>query len=458
MLLVACSLAFVDATAGEGARHAAPSEVSRRLDAILTAATRRANFNGSVLIARNGRILLRKGYGYANVARRTPNRPNTRFRISSLTNTFNVVALLQLAERGKLRLDGSVCAYVPRCPRAWQAMTPEMLLTATSGLPRLGRYPPATRSLEAWIDSLRARPLAFRPGTGRDRTEARQLLLGYLVGRVSGMSWADYLARNIFRPVGMTSTGPDRPRAPRRATPYFRTRQRTLGPAASFPAVSRPDVAYGLMSTVDDMYRFDKALHSGRLVRPQTLEAARAPGGGEWPSHLELGHGPHGTADGWYTGYTHRDEDGVTILAFSNMGGFLLGDLESRLFFTAIEWPPRAVDVDRATLARYVGRYTWRDPYYRRTVTIQITSTARGLSFWWDRFPPRRYGSRVLGRPWQGRLTPTSETSFFATFRAAGFEMLGWTFSFEIDRDGRTAAVVVENKAGPRPMRYGRSA
>lgn len=451
---LACAFAIGAMTAGDGATSSAPPDVSNRLDSVLTAATQRGRFNGSVLVARRGRILLRKGYGYASVARRTRNRPNTRFRISSLTNTFNVVALLQLAERGKLRLDGSICASVPRCPRAWRPITVEMLLAGTSGLARVGRYPRATRSLAAWIEWLRRQPLVFPPGRGRDRGEARYLLAGYLIQRISGMAWAGYLQRHIFGPLGMPSTGPDRLGASRRATPYFRTRRRTLGPAASFPPLSRPDVVYGLMSTVDDLYRFDVALHSGRLVRAETLAAARAPGGADWTSHVELGHGPRGTADGWYTAYTHRSEDGVTILAFSNLGGYSLGDLESRLFFTAIEWPPRAVPIDAAIVRGYVGRYTWRDPYYRRTVTIRITSTARGLAFWWDRFPPRRFGP--ADRPWQGILTPTSEVSFYATFRSSGFEMLGWTFTFEVDTSGQATAVAVDNKAFQRPMRYRR--
>jgi CubicO group peptidase (beta-lactamase class C family) len=455
-VVLACSLAGGGATAGDGRTLSPQSDISKKLHAVLTAATRSGGFNGSVLVARNGRVLLRKGYGYASVARGTPNRPNTRFRISSLTSTFNDVALLQLAERGELKLDGSVCTYVPRCPRTWQPMTVEMLLAGTSGLATVRPYPQRTRSLATWIDWLRAQPLAFHPGKGRDRSEARQLLAGYLVGRISGVSWLDYLTRHIFRPLRMSSTGRDRATAPRRATPYFRTKQRTLGRAASFPPLSEPDVVYGLMSTVDDVYRFDKALHSGRLVRSETLAQNRAPGGGNRTSHLELGHGPHGTADGWYTAYTHRDEDGVTILAFSNMGGYSLGDLESRLFFAAIDWPPQAVDVDSAILQRYLGRYTWRDPYYRRTVTIRISATDRGLQFWWDRFPPRRLG--FPNRPWQGLLTPTSETTFYATFRSAGFEMLGWTFAFEVDSDGRTQAVVVSNKEGPRPVRYRRLA
>ena len=219
LVVLACSLAATEASSGQRATPSRPgaaaADVTRRLDAILTAATRNRAFNGSVLISRRGRILIRKGYGYANVARRVPNRPNTRFRISSLTNTFNLVALLQLSERGRIRLDRSVCAHIPHCPRTWRSMTPNMLLAARSGLPRIGPYPRQTRSVSACIDWLRGRPLAFDPGRGRDRSEARLLLIAYLVDRVSGTTWPGYIERNIFRPLRMTSTGVDRAAAPR---------------------------------------------------------------------------------------------------------------------------------------------------------------------------------------------------------------------------------------------------
>jgi hypothetical protein len=156
----------------------ATTTVAGELDAILRTATARGEFNGSVLVARRGRILLRKGYGWSDLTVRVRNRPKTRFRISSLTNTFTAVSLLQLVARDKLRLESSVCAYLPRCPRAWQALSVSELLAGRSGIPSSRPLPPRTRSLDAWINWLRARPLLFMPGTARDRSEARQLLAG----------------------------------------------------------------------------------------------------------------------------------------------------------------------------------------------------------------------------------------------------------------------------------------
>jgi CubicO group peptidase (beta-lactamase class C family) len=435
----------------------ATTTVAGKLDAILRAVTARREFNGSVLIARRGRILLRKGYGWSDHAARVRNRPTTRFRISSLTNTFTAVSIVQLVARDKLRLETSICAYLPRCPRAWQALSVSELLEGRSGIPSIRPLPPRTRALDAWINWLRARPLLFTPGTARDRSEARQLLAVHLLEQASGQSWIEYLERNIFDPIGMRSTGLDRPRARQRATPYFRTRDRTLGSPASFPPLSNPDVVYGLMSTVDDMYRFHEALHAGSVVPLEVLERARPADLRDWPSHLELGHGPHGTADGWYTAYTHREPDGVTVLAFSNMGGYLLGDLESELLLAAIEWPPPRIRLSPAISARYVGRYTRWDSYYNRLATITVAPAADGLlRIRWDRFPPRRHGFRT--RPHQALVAAMSETSFFEVKWLHGsYPNRGTTYSFEVNPDGRAEAIVITDKSSSREARYRRA-
>jgi CubicO group peptidase (beta-lactamase class C family) len=446
-----------DAGAAEQATptsKSATTTVAGKLDAILRAATARREFNGSVLIARRGRILLRKGYGWSDLAVRARNRPTTGFRISSLTNTFTSVSLLQLVARDKLRLESSICAYLPRCPRAWQALTVSELLAGRSGIPSSRPLPRRTRSFDAWINWLRARPMLFTPGTHRDRSEARQLLAAHLLERASGQSWIDYLERNIFGPIGMRSTGLDRARAPQRATPYFRTKARRLGSPTSFPSLSSPDVVYGLMSTVDDMYRFDEALHAGSVVPLEVLERVELADLRDWPSHLELGHGPHGTADGWYTAYTHREADGVTVLAFSNMGGYLLGDLESKLLLAAIEWPPARISLSQAISARYVGRYTRWDSYYKRLVAITVAPAADGLlRIRWNRFPALHHGFRT--RPHQALVAPMSETSFFEVKWLHGsYPNRGTTYSFEVDPEGRAEAVVIADKSSPREARY----
>ena len=126
---------LVAAACTPSARPAVAEDIPARLDRYLAAATARVAFSGSVLVVRDGRVLLRRGYGFADATRRTPNRPSTRFRISSLTSDITLVALLQLADRGRLELDDSVCRHLRPCPAGWRPVTVRHVVTGRSGLP-----------------------------------------------------------------------------------------------------------------------------------------------------------------------------------------------------------------------------------------------------------------------------------------------------------------------------------
>src|SRR5688572_28616092 len=157
----------------DGRRSAATAlatsvDLSAKLDAYLRQATARREFNGTVLIARGERILLRKGYGWADLRQRRPNRVGTRFRISSLSTDVMFVALLQLVDRGRLHLGDSVCKHIEPCPPRWRPITVRLLVDGRSGLPSARPLPRRTRTIREWIASLAAKPLAFQPGKGRD--------------------------------------------------------------------------------------------------------------------------------------------------------------------------------------------------------------------------------------------------------------------------------------------------
>lgn len=413
------------------------TDVPANLDRYLRGATRRGDFNGTVLIARDKRVLLRAGYGAANVRRRTPNRVNTRYRVSSLSTDVLLVALLQLVERGRIELDDSLCKHLRPCPRAWHPITIRLLLTGRSGLPAARPLPRRTLTLGRWIARLRARPLAFAPGRGHDRTEGAMLVGAQLLGVVSGTPWLRYLRRSVFRPAGMTATVADHPGLPRRATPYFRTRTGRLGEPASFPPLSRPDVLYGLASTVDDMYRFDLARRSGRLVSRRLLAEVRPPGAGfaNWPDQVaHLGHGPRGTSDGWYTAFTRDATDRLTILAFSNVGGDPLSDVVHTLRLKANGWPPRHAPADPAALARYAGRYSRWDASKRRRVVTRIRVRTDGnLALTSDEPSHPRSRNRMLRNArWQWVLVPTEDGDFYA----AGPE-LWWGVRVKLERGTR---------------------
>jgi CubicO group peptidase (beta-lactamase class C family) len=415
----------VEGRRSPGTGLAASADVSARLDAYLRQATARREFNGTVLIARAGRILLRKGYGWADLRQRRPNRASTRFRISSLSTDVMFVGLLQLVDRGRLHLGDSLCKHIEPCPPRWRPITVRLLVDGRSGLPSARPLPRRKRTIPEWIAALAAKPLAFQPGKGRDRSEARMLVGAHLLQVVSRTPWPRYLERNIFRPAGMRATTADRADLPGRATPYVRRRGGRLGAPASFAPLSEPDVLYGLASTVDDMYRFERARRSGALVSRRLLEQIEYSGGGAreqaWPDHFgHLGHGPRGTSDGWYTALVRDGEEKLTIVAFSNMGGYSLSDVVHRMRLIAAGWPPPRVPAEPTVLARAAGEYFRWDSSKRRRVTTFVRTTPDGtLELSSDE--PAHPGSRnsaLRNARWRWVLAPTADGAFYATGEA----------------------------------------
>jgi CubicO group peptidase (beta-lactamase class C family) len=411
-----------DGRRSPGSAFAASVDVSARLDAYLRQATARREFNGTVLIARGGRILLRKAYGWADLRQRRPNGVRTRFRISSLSTDVMFMALLQLVDRGRLDLDDSLCKHIEPCPRRWRPITVRLLVDGRSGLPSARPLPRRTRTIPEWIAALGARPLAFQPGKGRDRSEAGMLVGAHLIQVVSGTPWPRYLERRIFRPAGMSATAADRADLPGRATPYVRRRDGRLGAPASFAPVSDPDVLYGLASTVDDMYRFERARRSGALVSRRLLEEIDYSGGGSgsgtWPDHFaHLGHGPRGTSDGWYTALARDGEEKLTIVAFSNMGGYSLSDVVHRIGLIAAGWPPARAPVEPTVLARAAGEYVRWDSSKRRRVTTSVRTRPDGTLELSSDEPshPGSSNSALRNARWRWVLAPTADGAFFAT-------------------------------------------
>lgn len=238
-----------------------------RIDGYLTAETAARRFSGAVLVASHGTVLLRKGYGMSDMALGAPNRPETRFRIASLTKQFTATAILLLRERGKLSLDDPVCRYLDGCPEAWEPITLKMCLTHTSGIPNLAdgdiadyTQPLAPGQLLALIQ---AKPLDFAPGTRFEYSNAGYNVLGAVIERASGEPYARFLRDAIFAPLHMDATGYDtnRPPSPEHATGYATWGQ----PAGDFD-ITLPFAAGGVASTVDDLYIWDRALAGHTLL------------------------------------------------------------------------------------------------------------------------------------------------------------------------------------------------
>src|SRR5690242_13232765 len=260
------ALAFV-LVAVSFAQEKPQSDPAARMEQIIQSYVADHKFMGAVLVARDGKMLLDKGYGFANLEWQVPDTPTTKFRIGSITKQFTAASILLLEERGKLKIDDPVKKYMPDAPAAWDKVTIFHLLTHTSGIPSFTGFSDfPTRQLQDMtpqqlVDWFRDKPLEFEPGTKWNYSNSGYVLLGYLIEKISGQSYAGFVQQNIFTPLGMKDSGYDSNSAiiERRAAGYSPGKNGEPE-NAGFVNMTIPLSAGALYSTTEDLLRWEQGL------------------------------------------------------------------------------------------------------------------------------------------------------------------------------------------------------
>lgn len=231
----------------------------------LQAETEAGRFSGAVLASRGERVLYRGAHGLADRTAGVPLTPEHRFRIASLSKQFTAAAVLRLQDRGALSVDDTLSRWMDPCPPAWRSVTLHQLLSHQSGLPDLmSRADWSELRWRSWTtddlltDAARL-PLDFPPGTDAAYSNTAYNVLGSVVERASGRPFHDHLRADLLDPLGLSDTGYDDERTPL-ATGYDGADPRRRSNASVVFA------AGGLYSTVDDLGRWTRALHGGRVL------------------------------------------------------------------------------------------------------------------------------------------------------------------------------------------------
>jgi CubicO group peptidase (beta-lactamase class C family) len=395
--------------------QAQPREIGSRVDEYMAARVARDRFSGSILVARDGAVLVRKGYGLADRELDVACTPRSKFRIGSLTKQFTAMAVLVLQEQGKIDVHEKIKTYLPDCPKAWEAITVEHLLTHSSGIPSYTGFPDYGRtqtlptSVEKLVGRFKDRPLEFAPGEKFEYSNSGYALLGYLIDRLSGRTYASFLAENIFEPLGMKDTGYDS------AARIIKDRASGYAPGvagvvnASYLDMSIPYAAGALYSTVDDLERWDRALRDGKLVPAEAHKAMVTPhkqGYGYGCSmHEAFGRKTveHGGGINGFGSYLLRfPAERTCVVVLCNLEGVpvsaIAHDLAAIAFGETYTIPHdrKAITLDPKVLDAYVGRYVSDRPELVFTITRQGDGLHAQL-------------------PRQSRLPifPESETAFF---------------------------------------------
>jgi CubicO group peptidase (beta-lactamase class C family) len=256
-----------------------------RIDSLLTAYHSCDQFNGAALVAENGKVICKKGFGYADMEWRIPNAPDTKFRIASLTKQFTAMLVLQQVEKGRIRLDGKITDYLPDYPpRTGDYITIHQLLSHTSGMPHYGaipdffpKYSRQPYAPDEYIKLFRNLDLLSEPGTEYSYSSFGYYLLGVILEHVTGKSYGKLLQERIFNTLGMKDTRLDDHETleNNRATGYRYTLSGYQN--ASFRDMSTAYSTGALFSTVEDLYLWDQALYTEKLLSDEYKELLFTP-------------------------------------------------------------------------------------------------------------------------------------------------------------------------------------
>ena len=420
-----------------------PPALAAKIEEYMQGQVKTNAFAGTILLAREGKPLVSKAYGFANLEWQIPNTPQTKFRIGSITKQFTSMAVMQLREQGKLKLEDSVCAYVAPCPDAWKPVTIHHLLTHTSGIPSYTglaewrKVMMAPKTVDEMIDFFRNLPLQWTPGEKFAYNNSGYFLLGAVIEKATGKKYEEVLRDQIFTPLGMADSGYDWSATiiPNRAAGYS-GRPPAVRNAPPID-MQQPYAAGSLYSTTEDLLKWDQALYSDRLLPAAAKQTMWTPfrenyayGWTVTPSspatfgHRRIAHG--GGINGFSSMIIRLPETNVTAIVLTNSDALPGGasvvarDLLAIYYGQSYTVPaPRTVaKVDPSIYDQYVGKYELR-PDFIMTVTREGNSLITQAT-----------GQQKI------EIFPESETRFFPKVMEA-------TIVFEKDGSGKVVALVL---------------
>ncbi len=337
-------------------------------------------FNGTILIAKKGKVLLGKGYGMANYELSVPNQSRTKFHLGSVSKTFTAAAIMILQEQGKLSVRDPLTKFIPDYPNG-DKITLHHLLTNTSGIPNVNNFPEYDTQSKFphtpadIVEMFKQKPLDFEPGT-RDYTESNSNynLLAYIIEKLSGQSYGEFLKQNIFDPLGLNDTGHDG-----NALAVLSNKASGYAPAGLTDFENVPFLDWSIKtgngsiySTVEDLYRWDRSLYTDKILKKSSRDQMFNNGYG-WFAGKRLNRNVvrmNGRSPGFNSEMQRYVDDDVCIIVLSNnyipTASIIVSDLARIVFGEKYETPKlvRPPRVDPKILESYVGRYQFGPDFF----------------------------------------------------------------------------------------------
>lgn len=365
-------------------------------------------FSGSILVAQNGKVLENGQYGLGVRTNQNDEPGQKTYRLGSISKQFTAAAILQLVDRGELRLEDSVCKYLPECPSNWREISISNLLTQTDAIPALtdtetrGRY----IGPEELLNLLYGKALAFRPGQEFSSSDSGYAILGVIIENVSHEPYQKYLKDHIFRPLEMDHTGINATR--KKASRDFLSVQ-PIGSVTPIDIVATWPYNFGrVRSTARDLYRWDLALNTNKVISTKSADEMFSPHidgyGFGWAIYWEFGRqvdiqsGGLNLVSSSIRRYPNADSCVIVLSNRPHVDAGRIGrDLAAILFSKEYELPKRhrRVKVDSSVFDAYLG-------HYEMSQGLDVLVTRKG-----DRLLIQGAGQKKI------ELLPESKVRFF---------------------------------------------
>jgi len=453
VLTAACTILAVSGSSksapqsGPQSKPDAPvaADVVSRIRDYLAPFAATGNLSGTILVAQNGTTIFEQSYGMANLEWQIPNSSKTRYDLASVSKAFTAAAILQLQEQGRLQVTDTISRYLPDFPNG-DRIKLENLLTQMSGIHDINdvdgydTFARSPHTLDETIAKFSGLPLDFPPGSKASYSNSNYALLARIIEEVSGQSYANYMAAHIFAPCGLQDTGANHDA--RRIIPSLASGYEPFGltgyQKAPYLDWSNKIGSGSLYSTVGDLLRFDRALHSGKILSDATRDKYYVEGeentygwyffdrserhGFESGHRLMAakGHGP-----GFAAELDDYPDDGVVIIILSNSAstvtqGPIIGALAAIVFGDDAPKPPALslAPLAEAELAAYAGEYQYGPEFFTPNEKFTLRSQSGSLvlhtaeieqplvSTGRDEFIERRFfGSIRITRDAKGKVT-----------------------------------------------------
>jgi len=386
----------------------------------------------AVIVIKDGQILLKKGYGLANLESKNPIEPDTAFLLGSVTKQFTAMAIMMLAERGNLRYEYPLSKFFPEFPPYARQITVRHLLNHMAGFPEYDDLFLESGKLDKdYPRSAKTKPSSFEPtakdalailarvkaprfaaGEKWEYSNSGYVILAQIVEKVSGQSFSQFLQQNIFAPLGMN-----------RSLLYDETRPRVKNVATSYTLkdgvykdidYTPQNAIYGednIYTTVEDMYKWDQALYTEKLVKAATLNEAFTPGklnsgeitdyGFGWRVRKFFGLNTVGHGGSWIGFRTHIlrfPDQRFTVVVLANLAEMSVDGFASKIskiYLGAKMTLPVAIQLAPEAMLKYVGKYEIKPGFI-----AEVSLEKKDL---WIMTPD--------GTRW--KLLPESETKYF---------------------------------------------